>query len=76
MPSDDEADQEADNQKWLECPTCYVVIPIYEAPKEETIKDTIETIDSPFESGKTEIIGIPKRNSPAGKKASAKRRRN
>ena len=46
------------------------------APKEETIKDTIETIDSPFESGKREIIGIPKRNSPAGKKASAKRRRN
>jgi hypothetical protein len=34
----------------------------------------IETIESPFEN-KFHIETIPKRNSPAGKKASSKRRR-
>ena len=67
--------RDSDYENWLECPTCYVVIPIYEMPKEETIKDTVETAETPFEN-KTQIIGIPKRNSPAGKRASAKKRRN
>jgi len=63
----------ADYEEWLECPTCYEVIPAYEAEKEAEIKDSIETIDSPFES-KFHLESIPKRNSPAGRKASAKKR--
>jgi hypothetical protein len=63
-----------DYEDWLQCPTCYELIPIYEMPKEETIKDSIETIDNPFESGKFQLQTIPKRNTPAGKKAYAKPR--
>ncbi len=44
-------------------------------PKEVTIKDIIETIESPFELGKFHMGSISKRNSPAGKKASNKIRR-
>jgi Fe-S-cluster-containing hydrogenase component 2 len=38
-----------DYDQFLECPTCYWICPIHEIPKEETIKDSIETQDSPYE---------------------------
>jgi hypothetical protein len=66
----------ADYEEWLECSTCYAIIPIYEMPKEDTIKESIETIDSPFESGKFILETIPKSSSPKGKKLTAKRKRN
>ena len=57
-----------DYENWLQCPTCYEVIPIYEAPKEETIKDRIETIDNPFDN-KTIIESVHnRRTSKTGKK--------
>jgi hypothetical protein len=65
-----------DYESWLECPTCSWLCPIHEIPKEETVSDTVETIESPFESGKFYSQNIPKCSSPAGKKASAKRSRN
>jgi hypothetical protein len=66
----------ADYENWLQCPTCLWICPIFELPKEEEIKDAVETIESPFEQGKFILETIPKRGSAAGKKLSAKKRRN
>jgi hypothetical protein len=49
--------------------------PIYEVAVDETIKDSVETIDNPFDNT-VHLETIPKRNSPAGKRASAKKRGN
>ena len=49
---------------------------IHRVNEKAKIKNTIETIESPFESGKFHMASIPKRSSKAGKKASAKRRQN
>jgi hypothetical protein len=64
-----------DYDQFLQCPTCYWICPIYEIPKEETIKNSIETVESPFDSGKFILESIPKRSSAAGKRAIAKRSR-
>ena len=66
----------ADYENWLQCPTCLWICPIFELPKEEEIKDAVETIESPFEQGKFILETIPKRGSAAGRKLSAKKRRN
>ena len=65
-----------DYESWLECATCGFLCPIYQAEPEAEIKDAVETSESPFEAGKFQLETIPKRNSPGGKKAYAKRRRN
>jgi hypothetical protein len=57
----------------LQCPTCAWICPIYEAEKEAEIKNAVETQESPFED-KFHLESIPPRNSPAGKRASAKKR--
>jgi hypothetical protein len=66
----------ADYENWLQCPTCLWICPIFELPKQEEIKDNVETIESPFEQGKFILETIPKRGSAAGKKLSLKKRRN
>jgi Fe-S-cluster-containing hydrogenase component 2 len=66
----------ADYENCLQCPTCLWICPIFELPKEEEIKDAVETIESPFEQGKFILESIPKRGSAAGRKLSAKKRRN
>jgi hypothetical protein len=66
--------RQPDYDEWLECPTCSLVIAKYEIEKEASIKDTVETLETPFEN-QTEVVGIPKRSSPSGKKASSKRKR-
>ncbi len=65
----------ADYENWLQCPTCYEVIPIYEIEPEPTVKNVIETTDNPFDN-KTIIESLPNRTSKKGKKSSPKRRRN
>jgi hypothetical protein len=65
----------ADYENWLQCPTCLWICPIFELPKQEEIKDSVETIESPFEQGKFILESIPKRSSSAGKKLSAKKAR-
>jgi hypothetical protein len=35
----------ADYENWLQCPTCLWICPIFELPKEEEIKDAVETIE-------------------------------
>jgi hypothetical protein len=36
-----------DYDQWLECPTCMWLCPLYEIPKEATVKDAVETVESP-----------------------------
>jgi hypothetical protein len=64
-----------DYGNFLECPTCWWLCPIYQIEQEATIKDAVETSDSPFEGGKFVLETIPKRSSAAGKRASAKKRK-
>jgi hypothetical protein len=59
-------------ENYRTCPTCHAEFLIYEMPIEEEIKDAVETIDNPFESGSFQIESIPKRTS----KTISKRRRN
>jgi hypothetical protein len=66
----------ADYENWLQCPKCLWICPIFELPKQEEIKDSVETIESPFEQGKFILETVYKRTSPKGKKALAKKRRN
>jgi hypothetical protein len=66
----------ADYESWLQCPTCYEVIPIHEIPKEEQIKDAVETIESPFEQVKFILESVKKRGSAVGKKQSLKKQKN
>jgi hypothetical protein len=73
MPGEPRPD---DYEYFLECPTCYQVIDIHAALIEATIKDAVETIESPFEQGKFILESIPKRGSAAGRKLSARKRRN
>lgn len=74
-PKGEEPLPESERENWLQCPQCGEIIPIYEAEPEAEIEENIETIQNPFESNKFIIESIPKRTSPAGKKAAAKKRR-
>ena len=64
--------RQPDYDEWLECPTCYNVIPKYEIEKEATIKDEVETVESPFEN-QSKFLGVSKRTSKQGIKARKKR---
>jgi len=46
-----------DHDKWCQCMQCGHVYPIHETKKEETIKDSIETITNPFDDGK-HMVGL------------------
>jgi hypothetical protein len=70
MPNEPRSD---DYENFLECPTCYNVISTFEVEKEAEIKDSIETQESPLDN-KFHLESIPPRNSPAGKRANAKKR--
>lgn len=71
MPNEPRPD---DYENWLECATCGWLCPIYQVEKEATIKDSIETIDNPFES-KTIIESLPKRTNRTGMKIAARGRK-
>jgi Na+-translocating ferredoxin:NAD+ oxidoreductase RnfC subunit len=70
MPNEPRPD---DYENWLECGTCGWICPIYQVEKEATIKDSIETIESPFESGKFQLETIPKRAAEQHRKPRPKR---
>ena len=68
--------REPDYDQWLQCPDCNEVVAAYVVEHDATIiVDDIPTVETPFEDT-TEIMGaVPKRSSPAGKRATTKRRR-
>jgi hypothetical protein len=49
-----------DHDKWCQCIACGHIYAIHETTKEEMIKDSIETIQNPFDEGK-HIIGLGNR---------------
>jgi hypothetical protein len=61
-----------DYENYLECGKCFWVCPIYSVEKIAEIKNAIETQESPFDN-KFHLESIPPRNSPAVKRASAKK---
>jgi hypothetical protein len=40
--------RQPDYDEWLECPTCSLVIAKFELEKEASIKDSVETLETPF----------------------------
>jgi hypothetical protein len=44
----------------IQCPECGTIVPVYEIEKEATIKDVVETVNTPFDSGK-DFLGIDSR---------------
>ncbi|MFZ0629498.1 MAG: hypothetical protein WAM16_09380 [Nitrososphaeraceae archaeon] len=63
-------------ESWWECKDCHEIVAAYVVEHDGTIiTNAVETVESPYEN-QTEIMGIPKRSSPAGQKAAAKRKRN
>jgi hypothetical protein len=63
-----------DHENWKQCHECGSIFPIYELEKEASIKDVVETVDNPFDLGKS-FLGIDNRTSIGGKNARKKRER-
>ncbi len=63
-----------DHDHWKQCHECGLIVPVYEIEKESSIKDVVETIDNPFDSG-TSFLGIDSRTSVGGKNARKKKER-
>ena len=64
----------ADYEDWLQCAVCEWLCPIYAVEKEETIKDMVETSESPYED-KLKFVSIPTRAREQGRKPRGKRTR-
>jgi hypothetical protein len=64
----------ADSDQWRQCHECGLIVPVYELEKESKIKDVVETVNNPFDSG-TSILGIDKRTSTGGLNARKKKER-
>ena len=63
-----------DHSEWLQCHSCGLIVPLYEAQKESTFKTVVQPSDNPFDTGK-DFLGIDSRTSIAGKNARKKRER-
>jgi hypothetical protein len=64
-----------DADQFLQCHECGLIVPVYELEKEASIKNAVETIESPFEFAKNSFLGIDSRTSVGGKNARKKRER-
>jgi hypothetical protein len=49
-----------DHENWLQCHECGQIYPTYNIEMESTIKDVVETVDNPFDSGR-DFLGIDSR---------------
>lgn len=70
MPNDQ---RQSDYESWLQCDQCYNVYAVHEIAQDSQLKNTVETLYNAFEPN--QIESIPKRTSSAGKKATARRKR-
>lgn len=57
----------SDNDLFLQCHNCGLIVPVYELEKESELKDVVETIESPFDISKNQFLGLDSRK--ARKKA-------
>jgi hypothetical protein len=51
----------SDHEQWRQCHECGLIVPVYELQKESEIKDVVETVDNPFDIGKS-FLGIDSRS--------------
>ena len=65
---------QSDDDLFMQCFECWALYPKYETKVEQSIEGFITTTENPFDDGK-DVLGVPKRTSPAGRKASEKRKR-
>jgi hypothetical protein len=63
-----------DSDLFLECWHCGSIYPKYATKSEQALQPFAETTDNPFQDNKV-FEAIPRRSSPAGKKAMEKRKR-
>lgn len=69
---------ENDMENFLQCYVCGKVFAVHEIEKQKNLKVSElkgHVTDNPFEAGQTLLESVPTRTSPAGRKATAKRRR-
>jgi predicted nucleic acid-binding Zn-ribbon protein len=52
-----EAYRDGDEENFRQCPSCGLIVPIYETKKESKLKDIVDSGSNPFGSGKS-IVGI------------------
>lgn len=64
-----------DHSSWLQCYKCGNIYGTHEIAHESDIRDTVETLDCPFEVNETTIESVPKRTSKAGQRDLSKRRK-
>jgi len=57
----------ADYENWYECAACGLILHYVEIPKQESIKDMVETSDNPYED-QLKIVSVPTRLREQGKK--------
>jgi hypothetical protein len=50
-----------DHDQFIQCHECGTIVPVYEIEKESSIKDVVETVETPFDSAKNEFLGIDSR---------------
>ena len=69
--------RQPDYENWVQCPSCAEIIATHVIEHDATIiRDDIETVDNPFESNQSEIIGAnPRRTTKAGRIKLSKRRK-
>ena len=51
---------EDERAKWKMCFDCGLIVPVYELERESKIKDTVDTVESPFELG-SDFLGVDSR---------------
>jgi hypothetical protein len=68
-------EKQPDHDDWKQCDTCGWLCPIYESKYEQALEPFAETTDNPFDEQKGQVVGVARRSSPAGKRASEKRKR-
>jgi hypothetical protein len=56
-----------DHDQWRQCMECGTIVPVYEIEKESSIKEVVETTDSPFDIAKNSFLGVDNRTSIGGK---------
>lgn len=50
-----------DHDQWRQCHECGLIVPVYELEKDASIKDVVETVDNPFDIGKS-FLGVDSRS--------------
>lgn len=50
-----------DDDQFMQCPKCYLIVPIYNVKFQGDIYSDLEIVDNPFDYAKSQILGIDSR---------------